>query len=227
MLSPFFVTHESKDMSRKRAAKRAAKRNKSSASGRQDHYFQKAKKESYAARAVYKLEQIDKKYHLFKSGDKVLDLGCHPGSWMQYAAKRIGGKGLVIGIDLAETSPPADNSRTLCGDIYDITAEQIGEDETSFAVVMSDMAPNTSGIKNVDQLRSAALAERALELALTFCKPGGHFVVKIFMGPDEPKIYNMIREHFTRALRYKPDASRSESSESYLVGLERKPGESS
>ena len=84
------------------------------------------------------------------------------------------------------------------------------------------MAPNTTGIKTVDQLKSATLAESALELARVYCKPGGHFVVKIFMGPDEPKLFARLRELFTRAVRYKPDASRSESMEGYLVGLNRK-----
>ena len=193
-------------------------------SRRKDHYFHKAKSESYAARAVYKLEQIDKKFHLFSPAQRVLDLGCHPGSWMQYASKRVGRSGQVVGIDRVETAPPAGNVRTIAIDIFEVTPERIGEPEQSFDVVLSDMAPNTTGIKAVDQLKSTALAERALELALAFCKAGGHFAVKIFMGPDEPKLFSAMRRRFERVVRHKPDASRSESMEGYLIGLKLKEG---
>ena len=193
-------------------------------SPRKDHYFFKAKRESFAARAVYKLEQIDTKYTIFKNGQRILDLGCHPGSWMQYASRKVGNKGLVVGVDRTETVLLLPNIRSVCQDIYECDSETLGEPAHSFDVVLSDMAPNTCGIKSVDQLKSSSLAEKALDLALTFCKQGGHFVVKVFMGPDEPVLYKNMREHFTKVARYKPDASRSVSMEIYLVGIDRKTG---
>lgn len=189
---------------------------------RKDHFFQRAKKEKYVARAVYKLEGIDKKYRIFKKGQNVLDLGCHPGSWIQYASRCVGPSGSVVGIDLKPTDPPADNCRTIAADIYDLTPEQIDAPKESFDVVMTDMAPNTSGIKAVDQLKSAALVEKALSISLEYNKEGGIFIAKIFMGPDEPVIFGKIREFYTKAVRFKPEASRAESSESYLIGIGKK-----
>lgn len=189
---------------------------------RKDYYYYKAKKESYAARSIFKLEQMDQKYGLFKNGMRVLDLGCHPGSWLQYVSRKIGNSGMAVGIDRTETILLLPNVRNVTADIYELTWQTLGEPPHSFDIVMSDMAPNTSGIKSVDQLQSAALAERALHLGLTFIKPGGGFVVKVFMGPDEPKLFNEMRLHFEKVLRYKPDASKSNSMEIYLVGLERK-----
>lgn len=209
-------------MGKKRAARRAAKKRTYGPGGYKDHYFQKAKKESYAARAVYKLEQIDKKYRLIRKGDRVLDLGCHPGSWMQYASKKAGQQGNIIGVDLTPTELQMPNVTTVTGDIFELDENSFAQGEHSFDVVLSDMAPNTTGIKTVDQLKSAALVEKALDIALRFCKRGGHFVAKIFVGPDEPKIYALMREHFAKVERYKPDASRSGSMENYLVGLGKK-----
>ena len=209
-------------MSRKRAAKRSAQRSMKKEGGRKDHYFHKAKKESYVARSVYKLEQMDKKHRLIGSGNRVLDLGCHPGSWMQYASRKVGSAGIVLGIDRTETQLDLPNAKAITADIYDLTPDLIGEPEKSFDVVLSDMAPNTTGIKTVDHLQSAGLAERALDLALCFLRPGGNFVVKIFMGPEEPALFLRVREHFEKAVRSKPDASRSRSTEGYLVGMGRK-----
>ena len=209
-------------MGKKRAARRAAKKRKYSSGGLKDHYFRKAKNESYAARSVYKLEQIDKKYRLIRKGDKVLDLGCHPGSWMQYAGKKTGPEGFVVGVDRTPTDSPAPNVKTITGDIFELDDQSFKSGPQSFDVVLSDMAPNTTGIKTVDQLKSAALVEKALQIALRFCIPGGHFVAKIFIGPDEPKIYALMREHFSKVARYKPEASRSASMENYLIGLGKK-----
>jgi len=209
-------------MSRKRAGKRSTERANMAKTWRKDPFFQKAKKEKYIARAVYKLEAIDKKQRIIKRGGRVLDLGCHPGSWMQYACKKVGPAGLVIGVDITPTDPPARNARTITADAFDLDPETFEYKEGGFDCVVSDMAPNTTGIKTVDQLKSAALVEKALEVAKVYCKPGGHFVAKIFMRPEEPKLFLEIRRYFENAIRFKPEASRSESFESYLVGLRRK-----
>ena len=212
-------------MSKKRTGARKAKFNSMKQSGyRQDSYFHKAKQENYASRAVYKLEQIDKRFRVFNSGARVLDLGCAPGSWSQYAAKKTGASGFVVGVDLLPVTAVVPHAEFVQGDIYELSLDPELFPEHGFDVVMSDMAPNTSGVKKLDQLRSASLVEEALRLALIYLRPGGHFVAKIFMGPDEPAVFEQMVATFNKAVRYKPEASRSESMELYLVGLGLKEG---
>ena len=147
-----------------------------------DHYFKKAKKENYLARSVYKLEEIDKKEKLFKKGDHVIDLGYHPGSWTQYAATAVGENGLVIGIDIKPVNKKIlnqKNIRLLEKDVFDVSAiEEVGG-ERIFDVLLSDMAPNTTGIKSVDQDRSLNLVEKVFELLPLFLKPGGNMIIKV------------------------------------------------
>jgi 23S rRNA (uridine2552-2'-O)-methyltransferase len=206
-------------MARRGFGSRGPRSSKKGGSPRKDHYFYKAKRESFAARAVYKLQQIDQKFQVFEKGQRVLDLGCHPGSWMQYASGRVGRSGMIVGIDRTETVLLTENVRVVTADVYEFTWQTLGEPPKSFDVVLSDMAPNTTGIRSVDQQKSAALAERALELADQFCKPGGRFVVKIFMGPDEAVLFTELKKRFEKVSRFKPDASKPDSTEIYLVGL--------
>ncbi|MBW8004138.1 MAG: RlmE family RNA methyltransferase, partial [Planctomycetes bacterium] len=142
-----------------------------------DSYFHKAKREGYAARSAYKLEEIDRKRRLLRPGMRVLDLGCAPGSWLQYAAQQVGTEGRVTGVDLQEVTASLPSAVTvLQADVFDLGPAQLGgnvEGEgEGFDVILSDMAPATSGIKQADAARSARLAERALELAQKCLRPG-------------------------------------------------------
>ena len=188
----------------------------------QDHYFHKAKQENYPARSVYKLKEIQKRFKLFKPGMRVLDLGAAPGSWSLGAAEMIGPAGKVLGLDLKAVStvfPP--NVTFLQGDIYDPSPEFLAElqKHAPFHVVMSDMAPNTTGSRSTDQARSALLIEEALGLARTCLRPGGHFIVKFFMGPDIQAFAQALRKEFETVKSFKPNSSRSESFESFYVGM--------
>jgi 23S rRNA (uridine2552-2'-O)-methyltransferase len=189
---------------------------------RHDPYHQRAKKEGFAARAIYKLEEIDEKHPLFRPGGSVLDLGCRPGSWLQYAAKKVGPKGALVGIDRTALDVVIPGARILVGDVFTVTPAELAGDLHSFDTVLSDMAPDTSGIRSMDQARSEALFERALELAETLLVPGGAFVGKLFQGPDFHKLLVRCRSGFTKVVSVKPKGSRTESIEQYIVALGRK-----
>lgn len=187
-----------------------------------DHYAHRAKKERFPARSVYKLQEIQQKYHLIKKGDRVLDLGCCPGSWLLYAAKLTGNKGHVFGIDLKPVTinlPPHVTSCT--GDIFsfDSFSPSIGND---FNVVMSDMAPSTTGIKNVDSARSFNLSQAALEIAKDVLLPGGAFACKIFQGEDFNQFVNSVKSCFVTCHIFKPKSSRKASKEVYIIAKKKK-----
>lgn len=187
-----------------------------------DHYFLKAKHENYPARSVYKLKEIQKRFKLFRPGMKVLDLGAAPGSWSMGAAEFIGEKGLVLGLDLKNTDvilPP--QVTFMQGDIFNPSPEFTAAVDAMgpFDVVMSDMAPNTTGHRSTDQARSAALIEEALYLAHTCLIKGGGFVVKFFMGPDIKAYSEELRKHFNTVKSFKPNSSRSESMESFYIAM--------
>lgn len=185
----------------------------------QDHYFHKAKKESYAARSIYKLQQIDERRKLLKPGQKVLDLGCCPGSWMQYASTRVGKNGRVIGLDLRPVKVELpDNCTSLVMDVDELDPAALTGDGGLFDVVLSDMAPDTSGIKFVDQTRSMNLCEAAMAVAHRALKPGGSFVMKIFQGPGFQELLAEVRKSFTTVTVEKPASSRKESKEIFIVG---------
>ncbi|MEE8436647.1 MAG: RlmE family RNA methyltransferase, partial [bacterium] len=153
----------------------------------QDHFFNKAKREGFAARSVYKLEEIDRKRKLLRPGMRALDLGCAPGSWLQYAAGRVGPSGRVVGVDLhAVTAKLPPQARVLTGDVFSLSPQELmaeGE-EALFDVILSDMAPKTTGIKQADAARSATLVRRVLSLALEALKPGGACLAKVFQGVE-------------------------------------------
>lgn len=189
----------------------------------EDHYSRRAKKERFPARSVFKLQEIQSKHHLIKKGDKVLDLGCAPGSWLLYAANLTGNKGQVVGIDLkpvAEKVPP--HVRIYNGDILtldDRFFESLGKD---FNVVVSDMSPATTGNKHVDSARSYNLCQAALSIAQTLLIPGGSFVCKIFQGEDFKEFSDSVRSVFKSHKIFKPQASRKASKEIYIIGLGKK-----
>lgn len=185
-----------------------------------DHYFKKAKQENYPARSVYKLEEIEKQSRLFFPGATVLDLGACPGSWTLYAAKRVGEKGRVLAIDLNPAGTAFSGNVTyLTGDMLDPAPEIVEAFSTlgPFDLVLSDMAPKTTGIKFTDQARSLELCEAALSVAVSRLKPGGAFVVKIFQGPDAPAFQKGLRDFFDKVRVAKPKSSRAESKEIFYV----------
>ena len=187
----------------------------------QDHFFNQAKREGFAARSVYKLQEIDRKRRLLHPGMRALDLGCAPGSWLQYAAERVGPSGSVLGVDLppvAAKLPP--QVRLLTGDVFSLSAQDLlaeGGGEL-FDVILSDMAPKTTGIKQADAARSATLVRRVLSLARETLKPGGACLAKVFQGVEMKALRNEFAEAFERVSVQKPKASRGESVEVFLLG---------
>uniref|UniRef100_A0A7C5EWL9 Ribosomal RNA large subunit methyltransferase E n=1 Tax=Desulfobacca acetoxidans TaxID=60893 RepID=A0A7C5EWL9_9BACT len=187
--------------------------------GEADFYCERAKAEGYVSRAVYKLKAIDEKYRLFRQGQRVLDLGCSPGSWLQYIAARVGPRGLVVGVD---REPPRLNLRPplyfVLGDLLSLDLEELRAYSSYYDVVVSDLAPKTSGIRGVDQQRSLELAWKAWEVAEAFLPPGGHFLVKIFEGPDTGPFFDCLKAAFRYGHRLKPAGSRAASKEYYMLG---------
>ncbi|MCL4503426.1 MAG: RlmE family RNA methyltransferase [Deltaproteobacteria bacterium] len=190
-----------------------------------DPFRTRAKAEGYVARAVYKLKEIDEKYRLFSQGQRVLDLGCSPGSWLQYIAARVGPRGLVLGVDAAPLAiPVAPPLYFLQGDIKSLDLEILAAISPVFDVVVSDLAPKTTGVRDVDQQRSLELTKSALGLARRFLRHGGHFLAKIFAGPDLPTLAAAIQQEFRTFRQVKPAGSRAASRELYLLGLNRLNG---
>ena len=191
-----------------------------------DPYRLMARQAGYVSRAVYKLQEMDRKYHLLEPGHRVLDLGCSPGSWMQYAASRVGPSGLVVGIDLnppeIELAPPL---YFLPGDLESLDLAAIRAICPQFDVVLSDLAPKTTGVKEVDQQRSLDLAFRAWEYARQLLRAGGHFLVKVFEGPDTPALAKVLQAAFASVRIVKPLGSRPASREIYLLGLNKRANE--
>jgi len=186
-----------------------------------DHYFHKAKKEHYLARAVYKLQEIQDRYKILKPGNRVLDLGAAPGSWMQFAREIVGPSGLVVGVDLkgVEHRFP-EGVVVLRGDVTDPElARSLSVEHGPFDVVLSDMAPSTSGIRVADSARSALLFESALEMARSALRPGGHFVAKLFHGAEFHVLLQAVKRDFEWVKVTKPDASRKQSKEIYVIGM--------
>jgi 23S rRNA (uridine2552-2'-O)-methyltransferase len=185
---------------------------------RRDRFHQKAKREGFLARAVYKLEELDRRFDLFAPGLRVLDLGCAPGSWLQYASARVGERGVLVGLDRSPLRGDVSGARIVIGDVMTIDPAELRGDLTAFDVVLSDMAPDTSGVRSLDQARSEALFERALEIAAAVLAPGGNFVGKLFQGPDFKKLTDQVRARFELAKTAKPESSRQISIEQYVIG---------
>ena len=201
------------------------KRNAGSRKGGQwaDHLTQRAKAENYPARSVYKLMEIQKKFNVIKKGGRVLDLGCAPGSWLIYAARTVGGSGRAHGIDLKEVTVKLPANAVACvGDIFEMEKFPGDIGEEKYDAVLSDMAPATTGRKEIDAARSHALCDAALEKALVFLTTGGHFVCKIFQGEDFKLFEKKVAQHFQRHKIFKPESCRKASKEIYIIGLSRK-----
>jgi 23S rRNA (uridine2552-2'-O)-methyltransferase len=184
---------------------------------RRDVFHQRAQKAGFRARAVFKLEELDRQFQILGKGDRVLDLGCAPGSWLQYARTRIGPEAPMVGLDRAPLAQALPGARIVVGDVHTIQPAELLGELKAFDVVLSDMAPDTTGIRNVDQARSEALFERALELAVAVLSPGGNFVGKLFQGPDFKKLIDACRARFAQVKSAKPASSRSFSIEQYVV----------
>ena len=157
-----------------------------------------------------------------RAGDRVLDLGCRPGSWLQYAARKVGPQGALVGIDRTPLEVVIPGARIIVGDVYETTPAEFRGELEAFDVVLSDMAPDTSGVRSMDQARSEALFERALEIAEQTLARGGGFVGKLFQGPDWQKLLQRCRAGFDKVHTMKPDSSRKESIEQYVVALSRR-----
>ena len=184
-----------------------------------DHYTQKAREEKWLARSVYKLQEIDRKFKLIHKNDRVLDLGCFPGSWSQYTIGRVGKRGDVVGIDLHAPkafSPP--NFKCINGDIETIEVAWLAAEIQPRNVVLSDLAPPTTGIRDTDVSRSMFLAEKAAQIARAVLKNKGHFVCKIFEGEDLKTFKSDISPSFKQVRLFRPKAIRKRSREVYLVG---------
>jgi 23S rRNA (uridine2552-2'-O)-methyltransferase len=195
-----------------------------------EFYYKKAKEENYRSRATYKLAQAINKYHFIKYGDVVVDLGAAPGGWIQAARKVAGKKGFVLGVDLKPIEPFVQPYiRTIVGDMTESeTVEQI----LSFLpaghkadVVLSDMAPNISGVWEVDHAKQIDLATKALDTAMKILCPGGNFFVKVFEGDLLKEYIDTLKQIFEEVKIVKPPASRSKSSEMYLLCLDFKGAE--
>ena len=188
-----------------------------------DYYFKKAKKDKYPARSVYKLEEVQKKYRILKSGQRVLDLGCHPGSWSVYVARVIGSTGQVVGVDLQGTDLPPQKGHAeihwLCYDVYsDELVEYLKKEWHGFHVVLSDMAPRTTGSQYADHQHSMRLVRRALEIAGALLHENGTFYCKAFQGEDFPEVVRECKPLFQSVKVVKPDSSRKESREVFILG---------
>jgi len=192
-----------------------------------DHYFHKAKKESFPARSVYKLQEIQRKYRIIKKGARIIDLGCFPGSWLLYVAELAGNKGKIVGIDIKPVTVKIPSHVRVFR--TDILSDAMNDDtqlqqifKNGFNVVLSDMGPDTTGNKNVDNTKSYNLCQAALQIANKTLMPGGAFVCKIFQGDDFTKFLGAVKSSFRQSRIFKPQSSRKSSREIYIIGLGKK-----
>jgi 23S rRNA (uridine2552-2'-O)-methyltransferase len=183
-----------------------------------DPYVAQARRLGYRSRAAFKLIELDERFRLLPPGRRVVDLGCAPGGWTQVAVERVGTRGAVVGVDLAETAPIA-GATILRADIHDaaVAAAIKAELGGSADVVLSDMAPSTTGHSATDHLRIVALAEAAFAVASEILKPGGTFVGKVFQGGAEGPLLAQLKKAFSELRHAKPPASRAQSAETYVV----------
>jgi 23S rRNA (uridine2552-2'-O)-methyltransferase len=192
---------------------------------KRDHFYYKAKEDNFAARSIYKLEEIDQKFRVVKAGMKVLDLGAAPGSWSQYLSQKVGEKGKVLGVDMIQITLTLPNATFIHADLRALdlakTFQENGFDP-SFDGVFSDMAPRTTGIRVTDQARSMELCELAVDIADRFLRFGGNFVCKFFHSDDFTKLRKMLEARFTKVEVLRPKSTRTESKEIFLIGVSKK-----
>ena len=200
-----------------------------------DRFYQKAKQDRYAARSVYKLEELDRRYGLFKRGQQIVDLGCSPGSWLQFLGEKVAKKGLVLGYDIVEAQiTPAPPTAWRVADVYALTPTEVLVDLYTLRhgepppdpeqpppmridALVSDMAPKLTGIRDADQARSVELQSEALRLANALVKPGGFFVAKLFQGRDTDEFVKRVKTSYKEAKLLKPEATREGSREVFLL----------
>lgn len=190
-----------------------------------DYYFRKAKKENFVARSIYKLEEINDRFHLIRSGHHILDLGAAPGSWAQYCSQKIGAKGSVLGIDLQPIRLSLPNAKFVVGDILKIneSPEILAMIPESLNGVISDMAPKTCGIRITDQSRSVELCRMALQVAHQFLSPGGYFICKLLEGNEARDLTQEMKTEFSRVELLRPKSTRKQSTEIFIVGIGKRP----
>jgi 23S rRNA (uridine2552-2'-O)-methyltransferase len=200
-----------------------------------DRYFKQAKREGYVARSAYKLFEVQEKHRVLHPRDRVLDLGCAPGSWLQVASEIVGPEGLVIGIDLLPIRLPEvpGNVHAVRGDITKVDPTELlpprerpdDRSEQRFDVVLSDMAPNTSGVAggSADHFRSVRLCETVLEVADRTLKTHGTLVMKVFDGEAFAGLLKLTRNRYRRVACLKPKATREVSREQYVIAMNKKP----
>lgn len=191
-----------------------------------DRYFWRAKEQGLRARSAFKLEEIQQKYHFVRRGDIILDLGAAPGGFLQLLHKWVGPQGTIIGIDLTPIEPVAPNVITAVQDIFDLPGIEKILGPQRCTIITSDLAPKTTGIKEIDQERSVELNEQALTIARHFLRPSGHLLLKIFRGESFDPFLKKMRGFFKTVHCMKPQASRDRSREIYILGLFFRPGHS-
>ncbi|NLM01439.1 MAG: RlmE family RNA methyltransferase [Treponema sp.] len=189
-----------------------------------DFWSKKAFSQGYPARSVYKLKEIDEKFGILKKGSKILDLGAAPGSWTVFALRQLDGSGSVTAIDLKPLAKDvrAENLMFIQGDLYNEEVRHLAKSRGPYDAIICDAAPATTGNKIIDTARSAGLVELALYYVTTMLKTGGNFAVKVFQGGDQNALLTEMRKVFENARGFKPKACRSESFETYLIGLNKK-----
>lgn len=189
----------------------------------EDHLTRRARAEGYPARSVYKLEEIQKKFHVMKKNDVVLDLGCAPGSWMLYASAQVGDGGRVFGIDLKTVDIKLpENSISIQDDILHMDDDRFLSETNGPDVLLSDMAPATTGRKDVDALRSFDLCQMALHVADEHLKENGNFICKIFQGNDFNAFQKHVKSKFKECKIFKPESCRKQSKEIYIIAKGKK-----
>lgn len=195
-----------------------------------DHYFHEAKRGGYRSRAAYKLIEIDDRRSILSKGDRVLDCGCAPGSWLQVAARRIGERGVVVGVDLQPVPPvPPMPGAGSCfihhADLRDVPDDALLAHTSGkpFDVVLSDMAPNTTGDRTMDHYGSIRLCELVRDRAASLLRPGGGMVLKVLEGASYPEFLDSLKDRFALVKGLKPKASRDESTEIFVIAKDHRP----
>jgi 23S rRNA (uridine2552-2'-O)-methyltransferase len=192
----------------------------------EDHYARRARQEKWLARSVYKLEEIDRKFGLLRPGQRLLDLGCYPGSWSQYCTRKVGPRGEVVGLDLKSPEKfSAGNFRFLQADVLALDIQWLSDRVGPRDVVISDMAPQTTGVSVIDVSRSLELAAKALAISEALLKTQGKFLCKVFEGEGIGPFRKEISSRFEQLRIIRPAAVRKASREVYLLGLGLVKGE--
>jgi 23S rRNA (uridine2552-2'-O)-methyltransferase len=208
---------------RKRGIKPGKRSGAAAGSNWEDHLSRRARAENYPARSVYKLKEIQEKFQIIQKKDVILDLGCAPGSWLLYASQQTGPDGRVFGIDIQAVEidlPP--NVTVLQKDILEMTEDPFLEKVLGCRVVLSDMAPATTGRKDVDAFRSFELCRMALETADRVLAPKGHFICKIFQGNEFSQFEKQVKQRFSECRIFKPDSCRKQSKEIYIIAKHKR-----